>query len=33
MGVTRNCVVTGFSKMDMSEFSSFIRGEILPLIA
>jgi hypothetical protein len=33
MGITRNCVVTGFSKMDMSEFSSFIRGEILPLIA
>ena len=33
MGVTRNCVVTGFSKMEMSEFSSFIRGEILPLIA
>jgi hypothetical protein len=33
LGVTRNCVVTGFSKMDMSEFSSFIRGEILPLIA
>jgi len=33
MGVTRNCVVTGFSKMDMSEFSSFIKGEILPLIA
>lgn len=33
MGVTRNCVVTGFSKMEMSEFSSFIKGEILPLIA
>jgi hypothetical protein len=32
MGVTRNCVVTGFSRMEMSEFSSFIRGEILPLI-
>ena len=32
MGVTRNCVVTGFSKMEMSEFSSFIKGEILPLI-
>ncbi len=32
LGVTRNCVITGFSKMDMSEFSSFIRGEILPLI-
>ncbi|MBI3841271.1 MAG: hypothetical protein HY297_04890 [Thaumarchaeota archaeon] len=31
-GVTRNCVVTGFSKMEMSEFSSFVRGEILPLI-
>jgi len=33
MGVTRNCVVTGFSKMDMAEFSSFIKGEILPLIS
>jgi len=32
MGVTRNCVVTGFSKMEMSEFSSFIKGDILPLI-
>lgn len=32
MGVTRNCVVTGFSKMDISEFSSFVRGEIIPLI-
>ena len=32
LGVTRNCVVTGFSKMDMNEFSSFIKGEILPLI-
>ncbi len=33
LGVTRNCVITGFSKMDMNEFSSFIKGEILPLIA
>jgi len=33
LGVTRNCVVTGFSKMDMSEFSSFIKSEIIPLIA
>jgi hypothetical protein len=32
LGVTRNCVVTGFSKMEMSEFASFIKGEILPLI-
>lgn len=33
LGVTRNCVVTGFSKMEISEFASFIKGEILPLIA
>ena len=33
LGLTRNCVVTGFSRMEMPEFSSFIRGEILPLIA
>jgi len=33
LGVTRNCVVTGFSKMEVSEFASFIKGEILPLIA
>jgi hypothetical protein len=33
LGVTRNCVVTGFSRMEMLEFSSFVRGEILPLIA
>lgn len=33
LGVTRNCVVTGFSKMDMNEFSSFIKTEIIPLIA
>jgi hypothetical protein len=33
LGVTRNCVVTGFSRMELLEFSSFIRGEIFPLIA
>ena len=33
LGVTRNCVVTGFSRMELPEFSSFIKGEILPLIA
>ncbi len=33
LGVTRNCVITGFSKMDMNEFSSFIKTEIIPLIA
>ena len=31
-GLTRNCILTGFSKMEMTEFSSFIRAEILPLI-
>ena len=33
LGVTRNCVITGFSKMEILEFASFIKGEILPLIA
>jgi hypothetical protein len=32
-GLTRNSILTGFSKMEMSEFGSFIRAEILPLIA
>lgn len=32
-GLTRNCILTGFSKMEMTEFGSFIRAEILPLIA
>ena len=33
LGLTRNCIVTAFSRMDMPEFSTFVRGEILPLIA
>jgi len=33
VGVTRNCVVTIFSRLELPEFKTFIRGEILPLIA
>ena len=33
VGVTRNSVVTVFSRCELSEFKTYIRGEILPLIA
>lgn len=33
VGITRNCVVTVFSKIELPEFKSYIRGEILPLIS
>jgi hypothetical protein len=33
VGLTRNCVVTVFSRLDLPEFKSFIRGEVLPLIS
>jgi len=33
VGVTRNCVVTIFSRLELPEFKTYIRGEILPLIA
>jgi hypothetical protein len=32
IGVTRNSVVTVFSKLELPEFKNYIRGEILPLI-
>lgn len=32
VGVTRNCVVTLFSKATVDEFSEYILGEILPLV-
>jgi len=32
VGVTRNCVVTCFSKTDISEFKSYVRNEVFPLI-
>ncbi len=33
VGLTRNCVVTAFSKMEMPEFKTFIRSEVIPLVA
>jgi hypothetical protein len=32
-GLTRNCILTAFSKMDLSEFKSFMAGQVFPLIA
>jgi len=32
VGVTRNSVVTCFSRLELPEFKSYIRGEIVPLI-
>jgi len=33
VGLTRSCVVTAFSRMEISEFKSYIKGEVYPLIA
>ncbi len=33
VGVTRNCVVTVFSRTDLPEFKKFVKNEILPLIS
>ncbi|MEM4829183.1 MAG: hypothetical protein QW325_03500 [Nitrososphaerota archaeon] len=32
MGLTRNCVVTSFTKMPESEFIEYIDGIVIPLI-
>jgi hypothetical protein len=32
VGVTRNCVVTCFSKTDLPEFKGYVRNEICPII-
>ena len=32
VGLTRNCVVTAFSRVELPEFKTFIRSEIVPLI-
>ena len=32
-GLTRNCILTAFSRMDLSEFKSFMAGQVFPLIA
>ena len=31
-GLTRNCILTAFSKMDLTEFKSFIKAQVIPLI-
>ncbi|HZW84451.1 MAG TPA: hypothetical protein VFE91_00930 [Nitrososphaerales archaeon] len=33
MGLTRNCILTAFSKMDLGEFQGYVRNEVFPLIA
>ncbi len=33
IGLTRNCVVTAFSKMERQEFVSFIRSQVFPLVS
>jgi len=33
IGLTRNCVVTAFSRMEMDEFKLFIKDQVFPLIA
>jgi len=32
VGVTRNCVVTVFSRTELPEFKRYVKSEILPLI-
>ncbi len=33
IGLTRNCIVTGFSKMELPEFKTFVGSQVFPLIA
>jgi len=32
-GLTRNCILTGFSRMELSEFKNFVNTQVFPLIA
>jgi hypothetical protein len=32
-GLTRNCILTAFSKMELSEFKNFVSSQVFPLIA
>ncbi len=32
IGITRNCVVAGFSKIEQSDFINYVREEVFPLI-
>jgi len=33
VGLTRNCVVTCFSRTDLPDFKKYVKGEVLPLIS
>ena len=33
MGLTRNCILTGFSRMELPEFKLVVKDQVLPLIA
>ncbi len=33
IGLTRNCIVTAFSKMELPEFKTFVSSQVFPLIA
>lgn len=33
VGLTRNCIVTAFSKMELPEFKTFVSSQVYPLIA
>lgn len=33
IGLTRNCIVTSFSRVDLPDFKSFIKQEIFPLVS
>jgi hypothetical protein len=32
-GLTRNCILTAFSKIELSEFKNFVQSQVFPLIA
>ncbi|HYB07026.1 MAG TPA: hypothetical protein VEB87_02595 [Nitrososphaerales archaeon] len=33
LGLTRNCILTAFSRMDLSEFKNFMNSQVYPLVA
>ncbi len=33
VGLTRNCIVTAFSKMELPEFKTFVSSQVFPLVA
>jgi hypothetical protein len=33
IGLTRSCIVTSFSRVDLPDFKQFVKGEIFPLIS